>query len=185
MKTQFLEGSKIYLSPFTKQDISEEYVSWLNDREVSRYNSHAIFPNSLDKALKYIEAIENSQSEVVFAIRWKKNNEHIGNASIQKINWVYKSGELAILIGNKKYWNKGVGSEVYNLIIEYGFDTLNLNRIYSGQTVSNNGMVKVCEKSGMKKEGIFREALYKHGEYVDTVIYSILHREYSKNKKKK
>jgi len=174
MKNPFLKGEKIYLSPLTKDDISAEYINWLNDSEVCKDNSHATFPNTYSKTLTYLESIEKSSSEIVFAIRWEKNDVHIGNISIQNINWINRSAEIAILIGNKKYWNKGVGSEAYKLVIGYGFRTLNLNRLSSGQTVTNKGMISVCEKNGMRKEGTLREVLYKNGEYTDAVIYSIL-----------
>jgi ribosomal-protein-alanine N-acetyltransferase len=67
-------------------------------------------------------------------------------------------------------------------MIEYGFNTLNLNRISSGQTINNKGMVKVCRKMGMKEEGRLREVLFKNGEYQDAVICSILKKDYKKNK---
>ncbi|MEO8447948.1 MAG: GNAT family protein [bacterium] len=182
MKNPFLAGDKIYLSPISREDISEEYVSWLNDKEVCSENSHATFPNTYSKTLAYIKSVENSSTDIVFAIRSKKNDDHIGNISLQNINRINRSGEVAILIGNKNYWNKGIGSEAYKLIIEYGFNTLNLNRIASGQTLTNKGMISVCEKSGMKKEGILREVMFKNGRYLDAVIYSILLKDYRKNK---
>lgn len=182
MKNPFLTGDQIYLSPLIKEDATSEYVNWLNDPDVCKDNSHATFPNTLDKTVKYIESIISSKIEIVFAIRWKKNDAHIGNVSVQNINWINRSGEIAILIGNKKYWNKGVGSEAYKLIINYGFNTLNLNRMSSGQTISNDGMNKVCEKNGMVKEGLLREVLFKNGKYVDAAIYSILYKDYIKNR---
>ncbi|HAY33182.1 MAG TPA: GNAT family protein [Ignavibacteria bacterium] len=178
MINPFLIGSKIYLSPLSKADISEKYISWLNDKEVCRDNSHATFPNTRSKTVAYIENLEKSKDEAAFAIRWKKNNLHIGNAAIQKIDRINRSAELAIIIGDKKYWGKGIASEVYRLLIEYGFDTLNLNRISSGQTLANKGMIKVCEKSGMKREGVLRQILYKEGKYLDAGIYSILKKEF-------
>lgn len=185
MKNPFLTGENIYLSPLTKEDISEDYISWLNDKEVCRDNSHATFPNTYSKTLSYLESVEKSKTEIVFAIRWIKNDTHIGNISVQNINWINRSAEIAIIIGNKKYWNKGAGSESYRLVIEYSFLTLNMNRLSSGQTVTNTGMINVCEKNGMKKEGILREALYKNGKYIDAVIYSILLKDYIKKESRK
>ncbi|HMQ67455.1 MAG TPA: GNAT family protein [Ignavibacteria bacterium] len=182
MKNPFLTGEKIYLSPLTVEDISEEYISWLNDGEVCSENSHAVYPNTYESTLAYVGSAGKNRSEIVFAIKWKKNNEHVGNISVQKIDPVNRSAEIAIIIGNKKYWNKGIGSEAYELVIKYGFNTLNLNRISSGQTTSNKGMINVCEKNGMKKEGILREVLFKNGKYADAVIYSILAKDFSKKK---
>ena len=182
MNNPFLIGRQIYLSPISKEDISAEYVSWLNDKDVCRDNSHATFPNNIEKTISYVDSVSRSNSEVVLAIRWKKNDEHIGNISLQRINWVNRSAELAIIIGNKKYWNKGVGTEAYKLMIDYAFERLNLNRISSGQTLRNTGMINVCIKCGMKEEGIARESMFKEGEYLDTVTYSILSKEYEKQK---
>lgn len=180
MTNPFLTGEKIYLAPLSKKDISDIYISWLNDKEVCKDNSHATFPNTRAKTLAYIKSLENSKEEIAFAIRWIENDIHIGNIAIKKIDRINRSAELAIIIGDKNYWNKGVGSEAYKLMIDYGFNTLNLNRISSGQTAGNTGMIKVCEKMGMKKEGTLREVLFKNGEYLDAVIYSILKKNYKK-----
>jgi RimJ/RimL family protein N-acetyltransferase len=182
MKNPFLKGDKIYLSPLTLEDISDEYISWLNDSEVCSENSHAVYPNSYEATLAYVKSAGKSKTEIVFAIKSKKNNDHIGNISVQKIDPVNRSAEIAIIIGNKKYWNKGIGSEAYRLVIDYGFRTLNLNRLSSGQTITNKGMISVCEKNGMKKEGLLREVLYKNGKYLDAVVYSILAKEFFKKK---
>jgi len=176
----FLFGKNILLSPLTEADISDDYISWFNDREVCRDNSHAVFPNTYKKTAAYLKSIENSKTDFVFSIRWKKNKLHIGNVSLQNINWVNRSAEIAIIIGNKNYWNKGVGSEAYQLILDYGFGTLNLNRIASGQTITNKGMIKVCKKNGMKREGLLRQVIYKEGKYLDAVIFTILKKEFEK-----
>ncbi len=182
MINPFLTGRQIYLSPLTQEDLTAEYISWLNDEEVCRENSHATFPNTKEKTQEYIESISRSNSQVVLAIRWKKNDAHVGNIALQRINWVSRSAELAIVIGDKKYWNKGIGTEAYMLVINYAFDRLNLNRISSGQTLKNTGMINVCKNCGMKEEGIARESMFKDGHYIDTVTYSILRKEFDASK---
>ena len=179
MINPFLVGRTIYLSPLSRDDISERYIGWLNDPEVCRDNSHATFPNTLEKATAYVDSVQARDTELAFAVRLVANDEHVGNVALNRISWVHRSAELAILIGEKEAWNKGVGSEAYQLLIQHGFDVLNLNRIASIQTARNTGMVKVCEKNGMQKEGILRQLLFKNGEYVDGVIYSILRQDYA------
>ncbi|HMS63844.1 MAG TPA: GNAT family protein [Ignavibacteria bacterium] len=178
MKNPFLTGKKIYLSPLTKDDITEEYINWLNDKEVCRGNSHATFPNNFAKTLSYVESVSDSKTELAFTVRLKKNDLHIGNASFQNINYINRSAEMAIILGNKNYWNKGISTEILELFIEYGFMTLNLNRISTGTPVTNSGGIKICEKNGMKKEGLLRKVMFKEGKYTDVVIFSILKEEY-------
>lgn len=184
MKNPFLTGKKIYLSPLTKEDITADYIHWLNDKEVCAGNSHATFPNNYMKTLSYVESVSNSTKDLVFAVRWKKNDLHIGNASFQDINLKNRSAEMAIILGNKNYWNKGISTEILSLFIEYGFDTLNLHRITTGTPVTNKGAIRICEKNGMQKEGLLREVLFKNGKYLDVVIFSILSREYKALKNK-
>ncbi|MEO8446573.1 MAG: GNAT family protein [bacterium] len=184
MKNPFLTGKNIYLSPLVREDVTAEYINWLNDPEICEGNSHATFPNNYVKTLSYVESVQSSKTEIVFSIKNKKNDEAIGNASLQNINWVNRSGEIAMIIGNKKFWNKGIGTEVMALLIDYAFNVLNLNRISCGTPVSNKGGLSICEKNGMKKEGQLREVMFKNGAHVDVVLYSILLSEYKRNKKK-
>ena len=68
MINPFLTGRKIYLSPLSKNDITEKYINWLNDKEVCKDNSHATFPNTRSKTFAYIDSLEKSRDEVAFAI---------------------------------------------------------------------------------------------------------------------
>lgn len=173
-------GQKIYLSPISVKDVSKEYVGWFNDPEVCRYNSHGGARNTRQKTLAYVKSVEKSKTAFVFTIRWKDNAAHIGNVSLQAIDRINRSAEIAIIIGAKDYWGRGVGLEAYQLLLKYGFHDLGLNRISSGQSVKNTAMIKVCQKVGMKKEALLRQAFYKNGIYSDIVIYSILKKEFHK-----
>lgn len=172
-----LVGHVIYLTPLSMDDISEKYVEWLNDPVVCRDNSHGSVRNTLARTTDYVESVQNSETTMAFAIRLKSSAEHVGNVSLQKIDRGNESAELAILIGEKAAWGLGVGTDAYRLLIDYGFNELNLNRICSGQTTRNSAMIRVCEKVGMKKEGVLRQAMVKNGEYLDVVIYAILRGE--------
>lgn len=182
MKNPFLVGDKIYLSALTKDDITDRYINWLNDKETTSRNSHGSFPYTFNKASAYIESSEKSNTMIVFAVRLKSNDLHIGNISLSNINWISRSAEIALLIGDKKYRSKGVGTEMMRLVLEYGFDTLNLNRIYGGAPVEHEGAVGICINNRMTKEGYFREVLYKNGKYLDALFYAMLRKDYEKMK---
>jgi len=173
----FLKGLKIHLRALSEKDLSEEYLQWLNDDEVCRYNSHAVFPNTEQKMKNYFNRLD-SQQEVVLAIIDNESAKHIGNISLQNINWVSKNAEFAVLLGDKKFWGKGCGEEAARLIIDYGFERLNLHRIYCGTIEGNEGMKKLATKLNMRQEGVRRQAIYKHGQYLDIIEYGILRTEY-------
>lgn len=181
-RQNFLEGEKIFLRPLSLSDISEKYLSWLNDPQTNLYNSHSIFPYTIEQLKDYVKGIDN-KSKVVLAICDQKSGKHIGNISLQNIDWVARSAEFAILIGDKNFWNKGVGPEAGKLIVGYGFTRLNLNRIHCGTSSENVGMQKLALKLGMKQEGVRIQAMYKNGKYADILEYGILKPNYEKTQK--
>lgn len=178
VRRAFLEGPRLYLRPLEEGDLTETYLQWLNDPEVSRWNSHAVFPNTWKKMRDYLASTQDTTSAVVLAIIAADQDRHIGNISLQHINWVDRNAEWAILIGEKDYWGKGVATEAGALLVEYGFDRLNLHRIYMGMNTENIGMQKAAEKMGFTREGLRRQAMYKWGRYMDIVEYGLLRDEF-------
>ncbi len=178
-KNIFLEGEKIYLRSLVKEDLNVDYLQWLNDEEVCRFNSHAIFPNTEQKMQAYFDSLQHQQN-VVLAIIDKATDTHIGNVSLQNINWISRNAEFAILIGNKKYWKGGFGTEASTMIVEYGFNRLNLHRIYCGTLEGNDGMQKLAQILKMKEEGLRREAIFKNGKYFNILEYGVLKTEFKK-----
>jgi RimJ/RimL family protein N-acetyltransferase len=82
------------------------------------------------------------------------------------------------MIGEKEFWGKGYGTEINNLVLDYGFRKLNLHKIYLGVNADNKGAVKSYKKSGFKYEGTKRDEIYRNGRYYDAIMMSILRNEY-------
>jgi len=180
MKKQFLTGRNIYLRPIEESDLTENYQQWFNDEEVCKYNSHHRFPNYRQDMDQYYNDVIKSKNNLILAIIVTETDEHIGNISLQDINQIDKTAELAIVIGQKNYWGKGLGKEAAGLIVKHGFEQLNLNRIYCGTLADNVGMQKLAESIGFKKEGVRRQCLYKNGNYQDGFDYGLLRSDYGK-----
>ncbi len=174
----FLKGDRIILRPLERRDLTSEYLQWLNDEDVTRFNSHATFPNTEDKMEAYFKSVQDTTKNVVLAITDLQTGKHVGNVALQQLNWVSHSAEFAILLGDKNFWGKGIGEEAAFLIVKYGFERLNLHRIYCGTIDGNNGMVKLASKLKMKEEGRRREAIYKNGKYLDVIEYGVLKSEF-------
>lgn len=174
----FLENKEIYLRPLAAGDISEDYVGWLNDTEVCKFNSHHVFPYDKHKAEEYVKNISSSKEMLVLAIIDKQNEKHIGNVSLQNINLLNRSAEFAILLGDKDYWGKGISKEASLLIMRHGFKALNLHRIYCGTAEGNIAMQKLAAYLGMAEEGRRKEAQFKNGKYNDIVEYGVLNNDF-------
>ncbi len=169
-----LEANNIYLRPLHINDALGDYPSWLNDHEVCRYNSHGDTLYTKEMALSYIQSVQNNPTCNVFAICDKTSDKHIGNISLQAISTKNQSAEFAILLGNKAFWGKGLSKEAGKLLIAYGFNDLNLHRIYCGTSEANTPMQRLALSLGMELEGRRKEALFKNNRFYDVLEYGIV-----------
>ncbi|MFN8431303.1 MAG: GNAT family protein [Spirosomataceae bacterium] len=87
------------------------------------------------------------------------------------------SAEIGYWIG-EEYWGKGIGTQAIHLMVDYGFNELSLNRIYSGVFEYNQPSMRILEKCGFVKEGILKKAVYKNGQFWDEHRYAILKAEF-------
>ena len=175
----FLKASRVHLRALQEKDLTPAYLQWLNDEDVCRNNSHAVFPNTEAKMQAYYNNLQNQQHSVVLAIIHTEHSKHIGNIALQNINWVSRNAEFAILLGEKAYWSGGYGFEAAELIVKYGFMRLNLHRIYCGTLENNEGMKKLAAKLNMVQEGVRRDAIYKDGAYRHIIEYGVLKTEFT------
>jgi RimJ/RimL family protein N-acetyltransferase len=98
------------------------------------------------------------------------------------INWTIRSAEVGIFIGEKSCWNKGYGAEVMSLLLKFGFNNLNLNRIYLRVDDANKGGIRAYEKAGFVHEGRFRQGTFYNGKYGDLLFMSVLRTEWDSQK---
>src|SRR3989338_10588993 len=177
-KQSFIKGATVELRLFGREHVTQEYISWFNDPEVTEYNRHGSTKYTLERALEYLEEMQHSSGSIVFAIIAKDANRHVGNISLQNINPKNQSAEYAIIIGDKEYWGKGIAKEASVLILKHGFKELNLHRIYCGTPVKNIPMQKLAASLGFVQEGIRKDAMFKNGEFVDVIEYGLLKRKF-------
>lgn len=177
MKKPFICGEKIDLFPLSKELADGEYKNWFNDEKVCFFNGHHHFPMLTDDLINYIESVHSNKSQLVLAI-FAKDGRHIGNVSLQNIDYVSRSAEFAIIIGDRSSWGKGFGKEACGLILKHAFLSLNLNRISCGTSEENVGMQKIAFANGFQQEGVRRKAMFNNGKYLDLIEYGLLKKEW-------
>jgi ribosomal-protein-alanine N-acetyltransferase len=180
--TAFLKGDQVYLRALAEADANGAYVEWFNDAEVSAENGHHYWPFTTGEALAYIERSATAEDDVVFAIAACDDDRHIGNVTLKRINWIWRSAEFAIVIGDKSVWGKGYGKEVGRLVLDYAFEVLNLRRVHCATFETNVAMQKLALFLGMREEGRRRQAAFKSNRYLDVVEFGVLRDEYAASK---
>ena len=101
----------------------------------------------------------------------------IGGCGMEK-RPIWKDAVLGYCF-NKTYWGKGYATEAVRALLEFGFKSLALHRIFANCDPSNVASNRVLMKSGMKLEGHLRKNFRVKGGWRDTMIYGILEREQS------
>jgi ribosomal-protein-alanine N-acetyltransferase len=165
-----IKGNEIYLKLLLPEDVSENYYNWMNDEEITRFLESRWSVFSMDDLKKYVQAMNSSQSGFLFGIFLTKTNEHIGNIKIGNINPVHRYGDLGLIIGIKKVWGKGYGTEAVKLATDFAFKELNLNKLIAGIYEGNTGSYRAFIKAGYQDAGRLKKHRFYNGEYVDEIL---------------
>lgn len=120
--------------------------------------------------------IQNMLDSETYAIIHKESNQLIGMMTL-KIHPTYQRGELGYWVG-KSFWGKGYGTEAARALVQYGFESLQLHKIYAQAFTTNPGSWRIMEKLGLKYEGTLRQHVYRFGEFYDLAQYGLLRQEY-------
>ena len=86
------------------------------------------------------------------------------------------------MIGEPECRGLGYGTEATCLMLDFAFESLNLNRVQLGVFVDNEAGIRAYEKAGFTREGVAREHSFAGGRYVDQAVYAILARDYFRSK---
>ncbi len=167
-----IEGTKVVLEPLAPTHVSQEYARWFSDSDTTRYNRHGS-GMSLSDLEKYVGEVSKSDQDAVFAVIAKDRRVHIGNISLQKINWQEKSAEYAILMGNERYRKGGFAKEASQLLLGWGFGQLGLDTIRCGTPVQHTDMRGLATRLGFIEQGVRKNAMVKDGESWDVVEYEM------------
>lgn len=175
-----LKGEKVLLRPVKRSDI-QYFLKWFNDLEVTQYLNMSL-PMTEMAEEKFIEELGTTRAKtdvflIIEAIEGD-TTKTIGSTSLANINARDHHATFGIAIGDKEYWSKGYGTEAARLLVNYGFEQLNLHRINSGAIAFNERSLRMHKSVGFKEEGLQREYVFKNGKLQDHVIFGMLREEW-------
>lgn len=170
----------IILSSLKEEDI-ELIFPWFNDPQVVRFTRHAknsgnIVDNTFELELQYINNITPPQ-KYHWGIRILEDCNVLGIRTylvgiisltlVDKLASVYS---IELLIGDKRVWGRGLGTEAIKLVVGYAFKELKIRKLTAGLDARNIGCLKAFEKAGFLQEGILKEHQYLDGIYADIIL---------------
>ena len=173
-----IETDHLILRPFQLSD-SPRVQELAGEWDVAKTTANIPHPYEVGMADEWIKSHKSDyedETAFTYAIIRKKEDLLIGAVALH-ITKKDNLGELGYWIG-KPYWREGNCTEASKALVQFGFESLNLNRIQARFMSSNVASRKVIKKLGMVEEGTLRQASYRHDSFHDIVMCAILRYEY-------
>lgn len=154
---------------------------WRNDPELQLLTGGNFRYVSLDIEKNWVkEKSLNNRTEIYLAICLNDDSKKmIGYLSFNKIDYLNRTAEGGgIIIGDKEFRDGTIWIEVYQFLMSYAFDVLNLNRFYGVCLNEHKLTMTIMPILFWKLEGICKQVVYKRGKYHDIAIWALLKEEY-------
>ena len=174
-----LTTSRLILRPFTLSD-APEVQRLAGEREIASTTLNIPHPYREGVAEAWINTHREHYNQgrlITFAITRRADERLLGAISLRP-NADHDHAELGYWLG-KPYWNQGYTTEAALAILQYGFETFGLNRIYASHLSRNPASGRVMQKIGMRYEGCLRQHVKKWSVYEDLERYGILRSEWA------
>ena len=124
--------------------------------------------------VRWIEFHNKKDDEMVLVVEDSLKGKLIGHVGLYKIDNVAKKTEYGILIADKDYKGRGIGTFCTNTMTRYAFDELGMHKVTAEVLSENKASIAMFTKCGFSVDGILRDDVYKNGRYYDVYTLSIL-----------
>lgn len=167
------KDNQVYLAPLLENDISVEYINWMNDPEIMKYTESGGKNYCISDLQAYVLDMNNSPNNVLMGVFLKSSNVHIGNIKIGNVSETHKYADVGFIIGNKQYWGKGYATQAIQEMLKLASEKLGLYKVFAGVYANNIGSIKALKKSGFIECGRFKDHCVIDEERVDVLHFEI------------
>ncbi len=179
-----LDTHRLHLREFVASDWPA-VLAYQNDSLYLRY--YPLVEQTEAGAKSFVQMFLDQQAEqprrkFQLALTLKSEDALIGNCGIRVNDPEQGEANIGYEISSA-YWGRGYASEAACAIVNFGFEELNLHRVWSWCVAENIGSYRVMEKIGMTCEGRLREREFIKGEWHDHLLYAILKDEWKRSMK--
>lgn len=151
-------------------DVTDEYVAWLNDAAVNRYLESRFVRHTPESTRRFVQDVVESDDSILFGIRYFPDGRHVGNIKLGPVDRHHRRAEIGLLIGDRSVWGRGIAASSIELATRYAFDSLGLLKVTAGCYAGNVGSRRAFEKAGFEVEAIRRRHFLLDGTPEDAVL---------------
>jgi [ribosomal protein S5]-alanine N-acetyltransferase len=165
---------RLVLRRITKDDVDELFLM-RSDEEIMRYICKPK-PKSPEDVLPLVEKIDgliDRNEGIAWAMTLKGDPKLMGHISIHVIIKEHYRAEVGYMMP-RAYYGRGLMDEALKAVLDYGFSALGLHSFEANVSPENTPSRKLLEKNNFKQEAHFKENFYWEGEFLDSIIYSLV-----------
>jgi RimJ/RimL family protein N-acetyltransferase len=178
-----ITGKNIGLRAIETEDLAV-MRDWRNREHYRKYFREYRELN-LENQKDWFNSMYKDPKTQMFGIVDIRNGELIGICGLCYINWVNRFADLSIYIGKDNLYidpqRGGYAWETLDLLFKYGFDQLNLHKIWSEIYTFDDKKHELFQNYGFHLDGVLRDNYFYDGRYMDGHVFSILAEEWRKN----
>src|SRR5437879_5515282 len=152
IKFSLLSGQQVMLRPFTRADITEQYIRWLNDPIVLQFSNQRFVSHDRASCLRYLESFTGTDNLFLNVFRLD-NNQAIGTLTAY-VSRHHGTADVGIMIGDRSVRGRGYGQDAWNTLINWLIVEVRIRKVTAGTVACNRAMVRLMERSGMKVEAV-------------------------------
>ena len=134
-------------------------------------------PERAERFIATCREMAEEGSGARLAINRVSDGAFIGWCSLTRWNPGFRSASMGYCFDDAA-WGHGYATEAGRALLQWAFDTLDLNRVQAETDTRNLASARVLEKMGFKREGTLREDCIVNGEVSDSWVYGLLRREW-------
>lgn len=162
-------GFFVELLPFSVEDVTSEYIKWLNDPEVVLFSNQRFKVHSEQSCLDYVSSFRATHN-LFLKIVLKENSRMVG--TMTAYNSVHHgTSDMGIMLGSRSVMGKGFGQDAWNTLQAWLFDVAAIRKVTGGAMRCNVAMVRIMERSGMKLEAVRPQQELLDGQPQDIVYF--------------
>ncbi|POZ58022.1 GNAT family N-acetyltransferase [Lysinibacillus sphaericus] len=166
-----LKGNLVGLRAIEKTDLTQ-LLQWRNNPEFRRFFREYRELNSENQLLWFEKYVINDPNTIMFAIVELATEKLIGACGLCYIDWVNRNADFSIYIGkNNLYIDASFAIEAAQLMEKYGFEELNLHRLWAEIYSIDEAKIKFFKELEFTQEGRFKDTHWTEGKWVDSVYY--------------
>jgi ribosomal-protein-alanine N-acetyltransferase len=159
------------LRSWKTQDLDKLVQIANNPKIANNLTNKFPYPYTAENGKAFIDFAIQGTPHYIFAIDIK--GEVAGGIGIHPQADVHcKNAELGYWLA-EPFWSKGIISRAIVQVVDFGFKTFDIERIYARPFGTNLASQRVLEKCGFTLEGRFEKTLFKNGEFKDELIYAV------------